>query len=154
MQLPRADTMASAAVLGYVEDLGVEPEALASGEEEAAPDPAAAADVLVVLCRFLGLWYAQVSSDKYVARLCPLIPKLCCPGPHWACRADCHLQGLAWLLPALAPIAARPAVADALASAGCLEHVARLLDQVRTVPALLEPPVSQACAASPHARRE
>ena len=131
-----AHQRAAAAVLAYVEDLGAE-EVLASGEKEAGHDAGAAADVLVVLCRFLGLWFAQVSSDAYVARLCPLIPKLCCPGQHWARRADCHLQGLAWLLPALAPLAARPAVADALAGAGCLEHVARLLDQVRTALARL-----------------
>ena len=84
----------------------------------------------MVLCRFLGLWYAEVSSDRYVTKLCRVIPKLCGDGPHWAGRHECRMRGLALLLPALAPLAERPGVGDELVAAGALEHAARLLHQV------------------------
>jgi hypothetical protein len=87
----------------------------------------------VVLCRFLGLWYAEVSSDRYVTRLCSVIPKLCADGDHWGGRRECRLRGLGILLPALAPLAERAAVADALVAAGVVEEAARMFDQVRAL---------------------
>ena len=113
-----------------MEDLGPEAPPLSSGEAEPPPHPAAAADLLVVLCRFLGVWYAEVSSDRYVTRLCSLIPKLCGDGDHWAGRPECRMRGLALLLPALAPLAERPAVADALVAAGVIEQAALMFQQV------------------------
>ncbi len=118
------------AVLEYAEEAGKEHAPLCSGEAEPEPEPRDAAELLLVVCRFLGVWYSEVSSDHYAGKLCRAIPALCGNGPQWGGHDECRLHGLARLLPALAPLASRPHVADALLAAGCIPHAARLLQQV------------------------
>ena len=121
---------AGPAVLEYAADAGTEQPPLCSGEAEAEAEPLAGAELLVVVCRFLALWYAEVSSDAYAGKLCRAIPTLCGDGAQWGGQEECRLQGLARLLPALAPLASRPDVADALLAARCIPHAAGLLQQV------------------------
>ena len=117
-------------MLEYAADAGTEQPPLCSGEAEAEAEPLAGAELLVAVCRFLALWYAEVSSDAYAGKLCRAIPTLCGDGAQWGGQEECRLQGLARLLPALAPLASRPDVADALLAARCIPHAAGLLQQV------------------------
>ena len=135
-------------MLEYAAEAGAEQAPLCSGEVEAELDAVGGAEVLLVACRFLALWYAEVSSDAYARKLCRAIPTLCGDGPQWGGQEECRLQGLARLLPALAPLAARPEVADALLAAGSVPHAARLVQQVP--PAAL---VAHTRSHAAHARR-
>ena len=64
-------------MLEYAAEAGTEQAPLSSGEKEAETDPVAQAELLVVVCRFLGLWYAEVSSDVYASRPAgPALPRL------------------------------------------------------------------------------